>query len=165
MGLYAPIQTLEIRQQRTKAVGYAALTQAFSELALHKNSYVSLKKVFGNIVPADYAKNCFIDVTESPLPGLHGYISIKNASPNDMVVTMQVELRDADIVYPDKATKTPIQAAIQSNENELYIFRRQELSEFGHKISLDFVPRRLDEEELDELIKKENPTNKGLGKA
>ena len=52
-------------------------------------------------------------MTESPLPGLHGYISIKNASPNDMVVTMQVELRDADIVYPDKATKTPIQAAIQ----------------------------------------------------
>ena len=89
------------------------MTKAFSEIALQKNSYMSLKKVFGNIVPSDYAKNCFIDVTETPQPGLHGYISIKNASPYDMVVNIKADLKDAIVVFPDKALKTPIQAAIQ----------------------------------------------------
>ena len=40
--------------------------------------------------------------------GVNGYISIKNASPFDMVVNIQAELKDAIIVFPDKATKIPI---------------------------------------------------------
>ena len=108
IGIYAPLKFLEIRQQRKKALGYTALTKAFSEIASQNNSYKPLKKVLSNNVPSDYAKNCFIDVTETPQPGLHGYISIKNASPFDMVVNIQAELKDAIIVFPDKATKIPI---------------------------------------------------------
>ena len=75
---------------------------------MKNNAYISLKKLYGDVVPSDYAKNCFIDITESPIPGLHGYLSMKNASPYDMVVHMHVSLSDADVIYPEKATKTPI---------------------------------------------------------
>ena len=39
------------------------------------------------------------------------------------------------------------------------------MEQFGHKIDFDFIPRRLDDEEMWNLIAKENPTNKGLGRA
>ena len=90
------------------------MQKIYGEIAAKKNTFKSLEKVYGPLAPEEcLAKSCFRDVTEDPIPGMHGYISLKNLSEFDIDVRIKIELDQAFMVYPEKSTKEKFIAAIQ----------------------------------------------------
>lgn len=78
---------------RVKSQGYTALQKIYGKIATKNNTFKSLEKVYGPLAPEEcLAKSCFRDVTEDPIPGMHGYISLKNLSEFDIDVRIKIEL-------------------------------------------------------------------------
>ena len=121
---------------------------------------------YGTTSPKEFSKKCYRDIDDEPVPGLFGYISYKNRAANALDLKLQIELGDAEIVWPAKAMhrkKFPI--IIEQKQNALFLFRKQGTSEFSCNIPSDFTPRRLERSELEKLIKLEKETNAGFAKA
>ena len=166
-GIYTPIERLKLKKI-DKKLGYQTLTQLFCDMSAKKDkdSLENFGDAYGKQAPNEYAKKCSRDIDDEPVPGLFGYINYKNNSKQVLDIHLQIKLDDAEVIWPEKASKRKkFPLIIESKENTMFLLRKEGLSEFSHDIPIEFTPRRLEREELLKLIKKEKETNSGFAKA